>query len=274
MRANLFVLIALLSTIIYIGCATDNVKTEKNFIASNEERVNAQLKKILEINNNSPNSFTAQFTIDGQMSNNKNFKSMGNAVFNKKPKKIKITFFDFVFKSPLTIMVQDEKIIKFYFPMDKKLFLDNEDRISLRNYTNIDLNFKFLSGLIMGIIPLIDNYAIKQSLTEKGEPADKSREFYIILENDDLFETISIKNNLPDKILLVNKRSKEKVEFYLEEPQYKNNILYYKNIRFISQNSGDKINLKFSNIKYNISIDLKDASYIKIPKDVKVIPVN
>jgi hypothetical protein len=265
---------SLLICVLVLGCASGNAEKEKDYVSSSDKKVKYLLKKVLDINNNSPSSFSAKFVIEGRMSNNKSFKSLGDAVFSKKPLKMKVTFYDFVFKSPLTVMLQDEKILKFYFPVDKKLLLDNEDSIIMKNYTNIELDFKFLNRLTMGLIPLIDNYRIKQSLVHKSEKTGNEDEMYIILENDRLYQTISFRNDIPDKILLVNKLSKDKVEFYLESPQIRGNVLYFKTIRFISQQSGDKINIQFNSIRFNQPVNIKDISHIKMARDVKVVKIN
>ena len=177
---------------------------------------------------------------------------------------------DFIFKSPIAIIVQDDNTLKFYFPAEKKLVIDNINTVNLKNYINLDLDFTLLYRFITGSIPLIENYQIREGLIAKAKEK-KDDEVYIILENDRYFETISFKKDIPNKVLLINKMSKEKSEFYLKQPCCKDNILSYKSIKFVSTTSGHRIIIRMNSWKHNVKVSPRSISRLRVPRGTKVI---
>jgi hypothetical protein len=268
---NRFYLIIITITLLTSMCGKEIIKEEQILEKSEREKVYSLLKRLKEINEHSPNSFKAHFIIEGILNNKKRFKSIGNAVYNKTPTKMKITFIDFVFKSPITIIVQDGPTLKFYFPTEKKLLIDNINTINLKNYLDLDLEFTLLYRFITGAIPVIENYQIREGLIAKAKEK-KDDEVYIILENDRYFETISFKKDLPNKILL--KTSKEKAEFYLEKPCCKDNRLSYKSIKFVSTTSGHRIIIRMNSWKDNVKVSPRSISQLRLPRGTKVIRVH
>ncbi len=251
-------------------CGKEIIKEEQTLEKSEREKVYTLLKRLQEINEHSPNSFKAHFIIEGMLNNKKRFKSIGNAVYNKTPTKMKITFIDFVFKSPIAIIVQDGTTLKFYFPAEKKLLIDNINTINLKNYLDLDLEFTLLYRFITGAIPVIENYQIREGLIARAKEK-KDDEVYIILENDRYFETISFKKDIPNKVLLINKTSKEKSEFYLEKPCCKDNRLLYKSIKFVSTTSGHRIIIRMNSWKDNVKVSPQSIFRLRVPRGTKVI---
>jgi hypothetical protein len=229
------------------------------------------VSKIEEINANSPRAFTAKFVVDGRMGKNKKFKTLGELVYSGDLKKLKISFLDSVFRSPMTILLQEDRSLKFYLPVDKKLYLDNADTINLKEYVDVRIDYGFLSSLASGRIPLIQDYTVKQGISHQDDKSETAKEYYVILENSSLYQTISMKNDVPSKIMLMNKSTKEKMEFYLENPVRDNNVLYYKSIRFISLQSGDRINVVFNSLNFSPRINVDRDLILTVPKNTEII---
>ncbi|HON77129.1 MAG TPA: hypothetical protein PK544_01440 [Spirochaetota bacterium] len=276
MRSHIIVSILLIGTVIVSGCGSTPVLPDGTYVKSDDTRSRSYLERISSINSNAPQSFKAQFVVYGNLENKRKFKSIGNCVYSRELEKFKMMFIDSVFRSPLTTVLQEGKVVKIYLPVEKKLYVDNADKISLKNYSGVDIDYRFISSLAKGMIPLIDNYTIKQGLQYRKENKQKESDFFIILENDNLFETVSIKNDIPNKILLVNKKTLEKMEFYLENPvSYGDKgSLYYKQIRFLSVKKGVRVNLKFTGISHNAKVNARRDFRMNMPRNVSTIRIN
>lgn len=253
------------------SCAGRPATVDKGVEHADNSRVRLLVSKIQEINANSPKVFTANFVVDGRVGKNKKFKTLGELVFSGELKKMKISFIDSVFRSPMTILLQEDRSLKFYLPVDKKLYLDNADTINLKEYVDVRIDYGFLSGLALGRIPLISDFIIKQGVSQQDAKTESAKEYYVILENSMLYQTISMKNEIPSKIMLMNKSTKERMEFYLENPVRNNNVLYYKSIRFISLQSGDRINVIFNSLNFNPRIKVDRDLTLTIPKNTEII---
>ncbi len=263
---------ALFLSFAVMECRSASVETGPGRPAVERPGANALVARIDEINRNAPRSIRGQFVVQGSMSNRNKFKSLGNVVFNRDPYRMKITFIDAVFRTTLTEFTQIGNEIKILLPIEKKLYIDKADMISLRDYTGMDVDFQFISALATGLIPLIENFTIKQSNAAQ-QGADKNASL-AILENDEWFETVSLRNNTPDKILLINKKTLEKMEFYLETPHNKDGMVLYKQIRFISLKKGDRITLELNNLRQNTATDLESEYRLQNPGKAKVITVH
>lgn len=241
-----------------MSCASGDIKEKNKINLPPNEKKNAEafLAYINDINNNSLSTISANLLVDGKF-NRKEYKSMGKVLCDKKISKAYIQFLDFVFKSPITLMVQDKETIKFYYPATKLLYIDNYHTLNLYSYTGLNINFKFLYTLAFGQIPLLDDYSVKQV-----------KDNFLILENKSFYETISFKGKEPDKILFINKTTKEKFEFYLWDITRKEKTVFYKRIKVISAPDMN-INFHFSNIILNVPVNVKTE--ITLPKDVKIV---
>ena len=114
---------------------------------------------------------------------------------------MRITFLDAIFKSILATILKKEDRLEIYFPIDKRLFIEDIKTIDIKKYIDINtnINMKLFSDLLAGKVPIIRSYSVKQVLTEKSDKSDKDESSYLILENKRYFETISFKNRIPDK---------------------------------------------------------------------------
>jgi hypothetical protein len=269
-RFTMFVMIVI-SLCWQCACAGRTITGDRNVAQADNSQVRSMVNIIEDINSNAPKSFMANFVVEGRMANNKKFKSLGEVAYSSELKKMKIAFLDSVFRSPVTIILQEDRSLKFYLPVDKKLYLDNADTINLKNYVDVRIDYGFLSSLASGRIPLIPGYTVKQGISQQDAKSDSAREYYIILENSNQYETISMKDNIPGKIMLLNKATNDRMEFYLENPVRDNNVLYYKSIRFISLQTGDRISVMFNSLKFNPRINAGKDLTLSVPKNTQVI---
>ncbi len=266
---NLF-FFALCAIIICCG-SSETLKRESNYREADDQNTAYFLSLIEKCGDNSPRTIKANIDIDGH-AGGKSFKASGNIRFNNNPKRVRIIFHDAVFKSPITEIIQDRDIIKVFFPFDKILYIDNARTIDLRSYLNFDLDFNLISDLAYGKIPVIKNFSVVKIL-ESGYPKNGDNKF-IILENADYYETISFKLDTADKILWMNKKTREKVEVYLDKPLKGENILFYRSIKIISLKNDFKITVNFNDLKYNIPLDIEKISKLELSKDIKIITKN
>jgi hypothetical protein len=181
---------------------------------------------------------------------------------------MKASFTDMVFRSPITTFVQEDENIKIYFPMDKVLYQDTAATISLKNYTGIDIEFRFLYPMLIGQIPLITEFSVKSGLSEDAGGASVE---YIILENQGYFQTIAFSAGIPAKLLFVNKESKDRVELYLENPVWQGTTLIYREIRLVIPSTGEKLSITFNDITLNPALDPAAVGSLQVPPGTKVI---
>jgi hypothetical protein len=269
---NYLFFFALALLIFIFSCSKALKKNNTDFIEADDKNTAYLLKLIENTGANSPQTLIANFDIEGH-SGKQNFKASGNVHLNNNPRKARIIFHDAVFKSPITEIIQDEDIIKIFFPFDKILYIDNIKTIDLKFYSSLDLDFNLVSDLSAGRIPVIKDFSVVKGL-ESGSNSGSGENKFIILENKEYYETISFKHDTADKILWMNKNTKEKVEVYLEEPLKKQDILFYKLIRVVSLKNDLKITISFNAIKFNVPVDLENMAKLALPKDVKIINKN
>ncbi|HPD05721.1 MAG TPA: hypothetical protein PLJ75_10705, partial [Spirochaetota bacterium] len=115
-----------------------------------------------------------------------------------------------------------------------------------------------------GRIPIIKNYnsakAIKQS----------NGESFILLENDQMHQTISMKENVPDKIMFVSKENSKRYEIYFIKPAVTNTLFSYKGLRLVDVQS--KTAFEITMQKYSINEPIPDdITDLKLPKNTKII---
>jgi hypothetical protein len=253
------------------GCS-ETPKNNKSFKEADNKNTVYLLNLVEKFGDNSPKTLNANFDIEGH-SESKTFKASGNLRFNAKSRKVRIIFHDAVFKSPITEIIQDEDVIKIFFPFDKILYIDNVKTINLRSYSSLNLDFNLISDLSIGRIPVIKKFSVVKGLESGSGPGSGDNRF-IILENNDYYETISFKLDTVDKILWMNKDTREKVEVYLDKPVKGDDILFYKSLRIVSLKNDFKITINFDDVKFNIPFDVENMLKLELSKDVKIILKN
>jgi hypothetical protein len=156
----------------------------------------------------------------------------------------------------------------FYYPAEKKLLLDDVNKIDIHNYTGFRAEFAFIQDMFSGKIPLLADYSVNKVLQEIGET------YYLILENDQYFENIYIKKNIPEKILIIHKKTKEKTEIYLSSVMEKDKSIFYKKVKIIAPSINLFIDIKFTNTKINEPIQIPRAEIQKFKKNIEIIKIN
>jgi len=263
------VLSYLIPIIVITACATPEITPDRPFTQADREQVNKILDTIQKVNANAPHSVDAAFRLDGLLGKKK-FKASGYFLYNKSPEKARITFVDSVFKSPLTTLVQDGNIIKIHFPVENTLIIDNENTINLEDYISVPANYNFLKNMITSHIPLLPEYNINRGLLPVKDDGGSTGEMYLILENDNYYETISFKNSIPTRILLVTRKSRKKFEFYFLEPSVRGGEFHFKGIEMIEPGTGNKVTITFTKYKTGRKISTSRITRLNLKNNVKI----
>jgi hypothetical protein len=244
-----------------LSCATaDNTAEKTDYVSSTKKDYHILVDSISQINDSAPAYYNMIFTIEGLL-NKQKYKLNGNAQLDAKLNRICLSLTDFIFKSPISTMFANNDDIIMYFPTEKKLFKYGKNSIDLKSLWNISIGKEIIYALASCKIPLIDNYKIKESVVS---PDGKTS--YLIVENRLYYETVSFKNNMPDKIKIMDKNSRDETDIYLSGAKKYDNSLIYKKISVISKKWNFEI--KIDSIKVNTPVKVKTLGDIKIPLDV------
>jgi len=263
------VLLYLVPIIMITACTTPEITPDRPFTRADNEQVTEIMETIKKVNANAPHSVNAAFRLDGFL-DKKKFKASGYFLYNKSPEKARITFVDSVFKSPLTTLVQDGSTIKIHFPAENTLIIDNEHTINLEDYISVPANYHFLKKMITSHIPLLPEYNINRALLPVEDDGESTGEMYLILENDIYYETISFKNSIPTRILLVTRKSRKKFEFYFLEPSTRNGKFRFKGIEMVEPETGNKVSITFSKYKTGQKFSTSKITRLNLKKNVKI----
>jgi hypothetical protein len=270
MKRKFLILLTAIFVMFLNSCAGRAVKgsqigERENVTSVMTDEIRRMIGIVDRINSHTPASFTSSIEIIGNV-REKKFKSIGSVQYDKKAGRFNITFLDYIFKSPVTRIFQNGERISIYFPADKKLVLDNSKTIDIRNYMDLNLDYYLISELFRGSIPVLKGYKVK-----KGLASVDGKRSYLIIENSDYFETISFRGNNPDKLLIICKDTKEKIELYLKGFVIKGKSRYYKKIRIVAEKSGLRLDFRFRRIRINVPVKVRTIESIRIPRSVKVI---
>ncbi len=237
-------------------CQKKNVKKESVNTTVENKKAKHLVDRIQSFNKKSPQTIKAWLYVVSVFKT-KTYRSSGFMQFNGKRDMMYLRFVDTIFRSPLTILSKNKNNLRIYIPSTKQLFLDSAQTINMTNYTQINLSFSLLFQLATGKIPLLKNYKIKKL---KGK--------YLILENSSFYETLSFKNNIPNKVLFVNKYSKERIEVYLWGLKKIGDTRIYSRIKVVSRSKGVRLNMSINGMKINKPITI--YTNFRVPGNVKV----
>jgi len=251
-----------------ISCVTtqpDGIKG-KELLAEDREKAVELLKILEEININSPDTINSSFIADGEKSGKK-FRVEGKAAYDKKGHYY-VTLMDYVFRSPLIEAYRDGDALYFYYPTEKKILVDDINKINFYNYSGFRADFGFMQTLFTGGIPIIGGFRISKLLREKDDC------YYLILENDEFFQNICFKKDMPEKILLIHKGSKYKGEVYLKSVMRKDKSYFYRSVKIVAPALGVSMDLRFSKPVLNRAVKVKSVDSLKKIKGVNVVKIN
>ena len=267
MKATSKAIIVIIGALI-CGCAKKTLyddSTKRPYEPSDEKTLESMVNGIAAINKNSPGSYSVEFTVDG-VSDRKKFKLQGNAQFNRKQRMMHAAFLDYIFNTPVTVFLLEGEAVRILFPIEKKMYVDDARTINLANYGGFSINFDILYDLATGTIPLLHDCRIKQGLIAKEESTT-----LLILENAGYIETISFNENVPDKILLIDKNTKEKLEIYIKKIIQQGASRFFSSLKIISKENSVSLDITFHRILLNNPVRVKTIKDIKLPENLQII---
>ena len=263
-KNNKSLYIAILSMMILFSC-----QTTQNSAPSEIENIKANelISKIDSINNSSPQTISSSFTTDGN-TGEKKFRMEGRAVFDKNGY-YKITVLDYVFQSPIIEAYRESDELYFFYPSEKRLVVDDINKIDLAVYTGFKSDYKMIYSLLTGNIPLINNYKVYKCLYSENEKG-----YYLILENNECYQNIFFKDDMPEKILIIYKDNKSKFEIYLKSPIKTDKSIFFKSFKIIATEINTTININFIKPALNKAVSVERLNRNKLPNKTEVIKLN
>ena len=254
----LMTIIMVLYVLVYPGCKSTQVSPPEK----SDTDVTPLLEEIIKINTTMPHSINGAFRIEAFAKNS--FKASAKLQYNVDAKKGKMTIVDSVFGSQISVVVRDNDTLYIYQPIGNTVLVFNFTRFPVSSFLPFDIDVEIIDDFLTGRIPIIKNYnsakAIKQS----------NGESFILLENDQMHQTISMKQNVPDKIMFVSKENSKRYEIYFIKPTVTNTLLLYKGLRLVDVQS--KTAFEITMQKYSINEPIPDdITDLKLPKNTKIV---
>ena len=260
---------AALGLALMYGCTTGTFREEgaltDQYHPSGKDGIRTMIDNISSINRKAPESFTLDFNIDGTYGEKKN-KMLGSVQFSRKQGAMSVSVVDFIFRSPLMTFLQEGDAIRVLYPVEKKMYVDSVRTINLANYGGIAIDYGMFRDLITGAIPLLPGYSVKQGLA-----ANNGKGSMLILENPKYYETISFQGSDPDKILLIDKATRHKLEIYVKNPVVQGACRIYSDIAIVSRNVPLRLEIVFKRIQLNTPVKVKTIKDIKLPNGLQII---
>ncbi len=246
------------------GC-TSVQKTELN------EAENLKAKELIAFINGanaaSPETISSSFTADGN-TGEKKFRVEGKVSYNKKGY-YKLTVLDYIFQSPILEAYRDLDRLYFYYPTEKKLLVDDINKIDLSRYTGFKVEYNLLYTLFTGGVPLINNFSVYKCLYD-----EKEKGYNLILQNEDFFQNVFFKDDVPEKILFIHKLTRNKAEIYLKSITKKDKSIFFRSLKIVVPELNTSINLNFSKPVLNTQVTVEKLNQEKLSKKVEVVVVN
>lgn len=248
---------ASLSLAFFYSCTTTPVtQAEKK-----ETSATPLVEEIIKLNTTLPHTVTASLRIENI--SKEGFKSSVKLQYNVDAKKARLSIIDSVFGSQLSVVVRDNDTLYIHQPIAKNLLIFDYNKFPVNSFLPLNINVELIDSLLIGKIPLLKNYY-------SAKAVEAGSEQFILLENDEMHQTISLKDAVPNKILFVIKNSNARYEIYFLKPQIDNNIFTCKALRFVDVNS--KTTFEVTMQKYSINQTVsEDVVKMKFPKNTKII---
>jgi len=267
MRAMIPLMTVLVAAL--IGCGTAPLRQDEEladrYHPSGKDEIRGMLAAIDEINAHAPEYYAADFSISGSLADRR-YRVLGSVRYGKKERRLYVTFLDYIFRSPVTTFFQEGDDIRIYYPAEKKMYVDSRKTIDLSNYLGIAMDFDLLSGLMAGTVPVIPGHSVRQGLI-----ANDATGSMLILENSRFYETLSFKDNHPDRIKLIDRKTGEPFEIYLEKPVVQGAARFYSRIVIVGGSDRFRLDIHFTGIRMNTPIKVKTHRDLAFPRDLKII---
>jgi hypothetical protein len=267
MRAGDFGALLLILAVMAAGCGTAATRTEDTatgqYHPAAADAVRGMVESVSSLVKKSPATYTVDFKINGSAGARK-YQLLGTAQFNRKDRLMHVTFMDFIFKSTVAMLFQEGDTIRVYYPVEKKMFLDDARTFDLANYGGASLEYGLLHDMATGTFPLVRGYSVKEGLA-----ANDGSGSMLILQNSDYYETISFKNNAPDRVLLINRKTKEKIEVYVKKIMTQGDSVFFSELVVVSARGELRIEISFNRVQLNTPVKVKTIRDMTIPGTVK-----
>jgi hypothetical protein len=243
-KINLLILAA--SALLIFSCSGADKKTEPEGAVSGagDSKAVELESRIAGINENKPSTISSNVTIDGDQ-RGKKFRFEGRMLYDSSGYgQLKLT--DYIFKGPVLDFYRNGTALYFYYPTERKLFIDSSEKIRFSSYAGFPVDFNFVYTLLTGGVPVVEGGSAVKALGEEGGDS-----FHLILENSDYFQNIFFKNNIPERILIVHKKSRDKIEVYIKAHRKKGKSIFFNKLRIVVPGSDFSLNLNFTRTKLN-----------------------
>ncbi len=267
------ILIAVSVLCVFSMCMKKNtVKTDSTAAVELNAVDSLKAEKILSlvrnINDNSPETFSISYNVLGK-SGSKKYKVTGSSQFDRNRSALYAVFKDYIFKTTIASVFQDGSNLAFYYPPQKRLVYDSSKNINIKNYINFEIDYSLLYNLISGRLPVIENSRVVRVFESTG-----GRQRGVILKNSEYYESIFFKDKLPEKIKLINIKTKDEAEIYLGKHIKRGGSSYFSRVRIVVPENDLDVEITFYNIRLNKQVRVKKIMAQKIKPGVKVIRMN
>jgi len=136
-------------------------------------------------------------------------------------------------------------------------------------YTGFKADYKLLYTLLTGGIPVIDKFTVYKCLHDEKEGG-----YNLIIENDEYYENIFFRGDVPEKILFIHKLSRNKSEIYLKSIVKKDKSIFFKNYKIVVPEANTAINVSFSKLQLNTAVSVNKFNRQNLPKQTGIVKVN
>ena len=222
--------------------------------------------RITEINENKPSTISSNVTIDGD-NRGKKFRFEGKMMYDGSGY-AQLKLADYIFKGPVFDFYRNREALYFYYPTERKLFIDSAEKIRFSSYAGLPVDFTFVYNLLTGSVPVIEGGSAVKALGEEGGDS-----FHLILENSDYYQNIYFEKKIPERILIIHKKSKEKIEVYIKAYRKKDKSIFFNKMRIVVPGSNFSLNLNFTRTVLNEPVKIDPFTPEKV-KGAETIRIN
>jgi len=262
MRARVFGAMLLVLAVAAAGCGTTPARTEET-AAEQYHPAGSEAVRGMVLAKKSPSTYTVDFHVNGSAGARK-YQLLGTAQFSRQDRLMHVTFMDYIFRSQIAMFFQEGDTIRVYYMVDKKMFIDDARTFNLANYGGASLGYDLLRDMATGTFPLIRGYSVKQGLA-----ANSGNGSMLILQNSDYNETISFRNGSPDRILLTNRKTNEKIEVYVRKILAQGDSVFFSDLMIVSGGGRLRLEINFNKVQLNAPVKVKTIKDVTIPGNVK-----
>ena len=226
-------------------------------------RASELLDVIREFNSSSPRTISAGVFINADIKD-QNYKATGRAAFDRERDMLNLTLHDNIFMTPIFKFFDEDNRLYFYYPPEKRLFIDHPGRVDISRYSEIELDYYIIKGIATGQMPLLNNYRVSKAVKEPGK-----EEYFLVVENDSYFQTVYIKDKMPEKMMLINRSTRQRHEIYLSNYKVSGDSGFYREIRIFSPGKRMDVKIVFNDVKLDTRVEIRGFKSETIPSDVK-----